>query len=293
MARLRCSVEVPGIEAERLIAALPILVERCRGVGFADDGVAVVDGVPHQEVRLVGGVAGQEGAAYEIAGYVDGAENAPLTTELGSPDPIRMTVTTDRIDLLRAGFSGNDPDGTPSDGWAELEQPDEPRSVSFGVAVGMPPGTPEIFGRSLQIQGRSRLSDLWQQPGPQVDFSAGSAKLTAVGSVRVERTTDQTWQVDVQIRLHPSGYLVIAAVAWPFLKRRAEESLAGWIRDTMADTAARLQKEFGPADGPQQVADRVWAAMTDPVTMPPGEVMPGEAMPGDVTPGDSQGEDGS
>lgn len=281
MARLRCSVEVPGIEAERLIGAIPILIDRCRAVGFADDGVAVVDGLPHPEVRLVDGVAGQEGAAYEIAGYDQDAANAPLPAELGNPGPIRMTVTADRTDRLRAGFTGTDLDGTPSDGWAELEQPGDPRSVSFAVLVGMPPGTPEIFGHSIQLQGRSRLSNLWQQPGPQLDFSARSAKLTAEGTVRVERTARETWQVDAEIRLHPSGYLLLAAVAWPFLKRRVEEALAGWIRGTMADAAARLQSEFGPDDGPQQVADRVWAAMTEPVTALPGDVMPGD-VPGDV-----------
>lgn len=272
MARLRCSVEVPGVEAERLVAALPILIERCRGIGFTDEGVALVDGQPHPEVRLVGGVGGQEGACYEIAGDAEGVDNAPLVKELGDPGPIRMTVATDRTDLLRADFSGTDPDGTPSDGWAEVEQPDDPRSISFGVAVGMPPGTPEVFGRTLHLRGRSRLSDLWQQAGPQLEFRATSAKLTTEGSVRIERRSAESWHVDVGIGLHPSGYLVIAAAAWPFLKRRAEQALAGWIRDTMTDTAARLQNEFGPADGPQQVADRVWAAMTEPVTSLPAEM---------------------
>lgn len=298
MARLRCSVEVPGVEAERLIATAPILIGRCRGVGFGADGCAVVDDHAHPEVRLVAGVAGQEGAAYELAGYVKGGVNAPLIAELQNPVPITMTVTTDRTDRLRAGFAGIDPGGAPGgvpgDGWVELDHPDAPQSVSFGVMVEMPPGTPEVFGPTIEVQGRARLSDLWQPAGPQIEFSASSTLLTAEGTALVRQTTQNSWHVEVEMGMHPSGYLVIANLAWPFLRHRAEQSLAGWIRDTMAETAARLQNEFGPADGPHEIAERVWATMTEPVRVVPEDVVrdvPDDVAPGDVVPENSGPDD--
>lgn len=266
MARLRCSVETPGIEAERLIDAVPILIQRCRTIGFDGDGAAIVDGRPHPEVRLVSGVAGQEGATYELVSYVEGTANAPLTSELANPCPVFITFTADRSDRLRAGFSASDPDGTQSDGWFELEQPDKPRSMSFVARTGMPPGTPALFGSHLELQGLARLHDPWQSTDPQVRFTGSSATLTAEGWAAVQQTERNTWQVEVEILIRPTGYLALAAVAWPLVKRWVEAALARLIRDTMADTAARLQNDFGPADGPEEFADRIWAAMTEPVT---------------------------
>lgn len=272
MARLRCSVEVPGIEAERLIDAVPLLIARCRGIGFAEDGIAVIDGRRHPEVRLVSGSGGQEGAAYEIVSYVEGAANAPLTDQLANPCPVFITFSVDRSDRLRADFSASDPAGNRSDGWFELDQPEQPRSLSFVARTAMPPGTPALFGPQLELQGSARLHDPWQSADPQIRFTGSSATLTAAGWAAVRKTAPDSWQVELDVLMRPTGYLALAAVAWPLVKRWAETALATLIREAMTDTAERLQNDFGVAGGPEEFADRVWTAMTEPVTAPPTEV---------------------
>ncbi|GAB3929707.1 hypothetical protein GCM10011575_27620 [Microlunatus endophyticus] len=268
MARLRCSVRVPGIDVERLIDAVPILIARCRTVDFSDGGVATVDGRRHPELRLVGGVAGQVGATYELDPDAEGAADMPAAVEIRDGGPFRFTVTSDQSSLLRAEVFGTDPGRSTgtirSSGWVQLDGPDAPQSASMAAEVGMPSGMPAIFGRSVRLEAGIRLHDFWFSE-PQARFSARSAAVKVGGTFRVEQSTVESWLIQVDLRVRPRGLLLVPGVLLPLFRSRLERALSTQPSKAMSEIAEELQDEFEPGDGPEQVADQIWADLTEPV----------------------------
>jgi hypothetical protein len=260
---------VPGIDVERFIDAIPILIARCRTVDFSDGGVATVDGRRHPELRLVGGVAGQVGATYELDPDAEGAADMPAAVEIRDGGRFRITMTSDDSSRLRAEVARTDPGSSSgtvqSSGWVQLDEPDGPRSASLEAKVGMPSGMPAIFGRSIRLEAGIRLHDLWFVPEPQARFSARSAAVRVDGTFQVEQPTAESWAIEADLRVRPRGFLLVPGLLLPFFRSRLERALANQLSKTMSEIAQEVQDEFEPGDGPEQVADEIWADLTEPV----------------------------
>lgn len=264
--RLSVHAEGPAIDLDRFVRAIPLLVGRARTVSFDDDDRAVLEGKPTDRLLLVDGTAGRPGAAYRVTGD-DG-------------EPTTVTVTRDdaeAIDAELSGGTGGQGNGvTTGTGTVTLERPAE--AVRLVVAGALTVAdAPRMVGSRWDLAGQALLAD-WDAPGePQLAIQLSGRLGSANSTARIDRRSGgpgplgdeaDLWDIALEIELRPRNVARLAALAWPFVRRRVTEAIARQITAALVESAEQIAEDFDPEDGPEEIADRAWAIIVADLTTP-------------------------
>lgn len=266
MVSLATDVSVPAARLDRLVGALPTMIQRFRLLSFDPDGVAVFPEGRREGLRLLAGEHAAVGARYRVELSEDqvatatedrsGSERTegpararqpPFELEIVVDDPQTMAVTAE------------------SDGmhWRiSLDRPAVPGDLTLHIS-GELAALPAFIGRDLTAELTVRLSEL-ALPGdqPQVTGTLRLRRLAASVQARLRpvATHQSVW---VATKINPMGLLRPATAVWPFVRKRLQAQYEQTVRAGLVESwNAGATFLDGLPDSPDEVADLYWTEMS-------------------------------
>jgi|GEM_PF-4888517 len=255
--RLQLHVTGPAIDVDSYVKAIPLVLERSRGINWVTEG-AVVDGELTDRLRVIDGVGGRPGATYQ---YRDTQQRDADTAE-----PVIFTVTRDDADAFEATGEIVPEAGVTVNGVVTLADPADPLSVRV-VGRLHADELPGILGKDMDGELTAHLRDFDTAPEPQVELRFANRQASAHSLAHITRDGDR-WQVTVDLDLRLRG---LAALATPVLflaRRRITEVVTQQIEQALGETAAELTDGHDAAQTPETIADEAWASFVAEVRAP-------------------------
>lgn len=251
--RFVLQVQGPQLPIEDWIAATPMVLDQLRALQYDPSGEAIVEGVRTDRLMLVDGRAGQVGSAYRVTdpGVVVERPDSALTETAQAP-PLAVTLVADdaeRIQIEAHSTGDDDPMGAT----LELLNPHRPRRLS-GVATVNATDLPAFFGPMIELAGEITLADFNFTEEPQIRFDLSSKRISASGTVLLRPTADG---YEIVVHARPRGLARLLALGWPIIKKQVIES----AQRSISERLVSIDAAHAEIDGPQELADQVWAAM--------------------------------
>src|SRR5690606_29791350 len=140
----------------------------------------------------------------------------------------------------------------------ELSNPRRPHRVS-GVASMDMVNFPVVLGRSVELAGEVTLTGFNFTEEPQIRFDLASRWIKAKGTVHLRPTADG---YEIVVHAKPRGVGRLIALGWAIVKGQVIEA----AQTSIGQQLAAIHAQHSEFDGPQQLADEVWAGIVNDLT---------------------------
>lgn len=250
MLKLTVAVPATAVDWAHWAMAVPILLDRLRGIAFDPDGVAHLADGRREGLRLLAGQPGTTGSRYRLVTVSHRQDPVTGTLSEHLDPPTEIEVQLDDATELRGLLSTPDFRACIS-----LMDPARPGELRFDADLPLP-DYPSWLGDRIVGSGTLALDAARR---PRLSIQGGIGRVAVVGLLEFS-AAGPAERLVATLDLHPSGPLVAAGLLWPFVRGRVRRE----VESSLIDLAAAIAGALRPERTVEEAIETTWTdAMAD------------------------------